>query len=95
MQKLSAKLLVAVTPLLLTFLFAWFVVEGDYFGNDKDIVLVVPLLAWSLVFLLTFIILWWRKFTLGRSVVISAAVATGFAVLVSVPLFFGISWLRF
>ena len=95
MQKPLAKLLLAVTPLLLTFLFAWFVVKGEYFGSEKDIFLVVPVLAWSLVFLSTFIILWWRKFTLGRSVGISAAIATGIVVSVSVSLLFGTSWLRF
>ena len=94
MQKPLAKLLIAVTPLLFTFLFAWFVVKGEYFGSEKDIFLVVPALAWSLVFLSTFIILWWRKFTLGRTVGISAAIATGIVVLVSVPLLFGTSWLR-
>jgi hypothetical protein len=90
MQKLLIKIFVAITPLLVTLLFAWFVMAGDYFGNDKDIILVVPILAWSLIFLLTYIIFWWRKFTLGRTFVISAIVATGSAILISVWLFFGI-----
>jgi hypothetical protein len=51
MQILS-KLLVAVAPLFLTLVLAWFVVEKHPFGSEKDIVLAVPLLAWSPPFLL-------------------------------------------
>ena len=86
MQILS-RLLVAVAPLFLTFLFIWFVVENHPFDSEKDIVLAAPLLAWSLAFFFTYVFLWRRKFTFGRSVAIAAAVATGIFAGTSVLLF--------
>ena len=91
-MRIFVKLLIAVTPLTLTFLFAWYLVEiGGFGGGEKDIFLALPPLVWSLTFLVSFIVLWWRKSTLGRSAGISAAVATGLVIVVSVLLFFGVS----
>lgn len=85
------RLTVALAPLLLSFLFAWFVMESDFFGSEKDIFLAVPLLLWSLVFLAACVILWWRKFPFGRLLSASVVVATGFVVVVWVVLF-AASW---
>ena len=94
-MRIIGRFLVAVTPLLLTFLFAWLTMEGhlNLGAGCKDIILAVPLLIWSLVFLACYIVLWWRRFTLGRSVFISVALATGLVVFAGVVLF-GISLLR-
>ena len=93
-MRILSRLLVAVAPLFLTFLFIWFVVEKHPFSSEKDIVLAAPLLAWSLAFLLTYAFLWWRKFMFGRLVGIAATVATGFFVGTSI-LLFGAPWLWF
>jgi len=88
------RFLVAVMPLLLTLLFAWLTMEGhlNLGAGCKDIVLVVPIMIWSLVFLVCYIAFWWRGFTLGRSVITSSALATGLVVSAWVVLF-GISLL--
>ena len=93
MQILS-KLLLAVAPLFLTFLFIWFVAEKHPFSSEKDIVLAVPLLAWSLAFLVAYAFLWRKKFAFSRLVGIAAAVATGFFLGTSI-LLFGAPWLWF
>ena len=89
------RLFIALLPLLLTASFAW-LLSGRFSlsGGEKDIFLALPLLLWSLLFLCSYLALWWRKATNGRAVSVSAAVATGLTVLLSIALFFGFSWLR-
>jgi hypothetical protein len=89
------KLLLAFVPLLLTVLFAWFVMDGylNFGGGEKEIILAVPLLIWSLVYLCCYLFLWWRRITLGRSVAVSSALATGLVVIAWVVLF-GVLWLK-
>ncbi len=73
----AVRLLVAVAPGLLTLLFAWLVAGPlGLGGSEKDILLVIPLLLWSLLFCGSQVVLWWRSVGLGRSIAISAGVAT-------------------
>jgi hypothetical protein len=84
---IAARLLVAVVPFLLTLLFAW-LVSGHLSlgGGEKDIFLVIPLLLWSVLFLCCYLVLWWRRFALGRSVAVSAGFATALVVIAWVVL---------
>jgi hypothetical protein len=85
------RILVPLLPFLLTLLFAWLVAGPlSLGGGEKDIFLVIPLLLWSLIFAGCYLILWWRRSALGRSVVISAACATAL-VIVSV-IFLAVAW---
>jgi len=95
-MRIVGRLLVAVSPLLLTFLFTWLVMEGylNFGGGEKEIFLAVPPLIWSLLFLLCYLVLWWRGLALGRSVVVSSAIATGLVALAWVVLY-GVMWFRF
>ena len=79
---IAARLLVAVVPFLVTFLFAW-LVSGQLSlgGGEKDLFLVIPLLLWSALFLCCYLLLWWRRFAFGRSVVVSAGFATALVVI--------------
>ena len=83
------KLLLAVAPFLLTALFGWLVMDGhlNFGGGEKDVFLLVPLLLWSLAYLCSFLALWWRRSALGRSIVWSAGLATGFVVVAFFILF--------
>lgn len=85
----ALRLLLAAAPLLLTVLLGWLVMDGNLNlgGGEKDIFLVLPLLVWSLVFLGCFLLLWWRRSTLGRTVALSAGFATGFVVTAALILF--------
>jgi hypothetical protein len=82
------RVLVAVLPFLATILFTFLTMEGylNFGGGEKDIFLSVPLLLWSLIFLVSSLIAWWRKSTLRRAAAISAIVATAVVVLIWVSL---------
>ncbi len=89
------KLFLAVVPLLLTALFAWLVMDDrlSFGGGEKEIVLAVPLVIWSLAYLGCYGVLWWRRATVARSVAISSVLATGVVAVASLALF-GAQWLR-
>jgi hypothetical protein len=84
-MRIFVRVLIAVVPLLLALIFTWFTAKN----GDKDIVLAIPPLIWSLTFVMSFVVLWWRKLALGRSVGISVAIATGMVAIAFVLLFFG------
>ena len=77
------RIVVAVLPFLATVLFTLLTMEGylNFGGGEKDIFLSVPLVLWSLVFFVSCLIAWWRRFTLARAASVSALLATGIVVL--------------
>lgn len=81
-MNLLIKLLLAVAPFLLSLVIVWLVAEGyvDLGRGDKDILIGLPLLAWSFLYLCAYVVLWWRGASLGRSLALSAGGATGFLV---------------
>jgi len=87
------RLFVAVAPLLLTSVFAWLVMEShlNFGGGEKDIFLALPLLLWSLLFLLCSLVLWRRRSALGRSVAVSSGLAAALVAIAWLVLF-GVSW---
>jgi hypothetical protein len=90
-----SRLFLAFAPLLLSVLFAWLVMESylNLGGGEKDVFLAIPLLFWSLVYLCCFLVLWWRRSAAGRSIVWSAALATGVVAITWIVLF-GVFWLK-
>ena len=90
-MKILARLLVAIVPLLLTFVFAW-LVSGPLSlgGGEKDLFLAVPLLVWSVLFFAALLVLGWRKVSLGRSTAVAAGIAT--ALLVVIWVAFAVAW---
>ena len=74
---IAGRTQVALLPLLLTLVVAWLIAGPlSLGGTEKDILLVIPLLLWSLLFAGCCVMLWRRNLALGRSVIISAASAT-------------------
>ncbi|PIX59585.1 MAG: hypothetical protein COZ47_11635 [Lysobacterales bacterium CG_4_10_14_3_um_filter_64_11] len=71
------RYLIAVLPFALTAGFVW-LVSGPLSlgGGEKDIFLSIPLLLWSFVFLVGYLLLWLRGARLARSIAVSAAIAT-------------------
>ena len=88
------RIVIAVAPLLASLYFGWLVMEGhlNFGSGEKDVFLTVPLLLWSGVFFLSELTLWLQGFALGRSVAVSAGLATGLTALAWVALFI-FSWL--
>lgn len=88
-MRVALRALAAVTPLLLTFLIAALLMEGhlNAGGGEKDILLAIPLLLWSLVFLVSSAALGWRGVALGRATAVSAGIATALVVLLWLVIF--------
>ena len=63
-------LALALAPLGLTVLVAWLIMDGylSFGGGEKDLFLTLPLLLWSLVYLASYLVVWWRRAALGRAV---------------------------
>jgi heme O synthase-like polyprenyltransferase len=56
----ARKLLVLITPLLLTPAFLFLIAEGilSFGAGEKDLVLVIPWFVWSVLFLIAGLTLW-------------------------------------
>ena len=76
----QARIAVALAPLLLTLLLGWLTVEGKLTlgAGEKDVFLMLPLLAWALVFFLGCCVYWWRGAAPMRAALRAAVVATVF-----------------
>jgi hypothetical protein len=79
----ASRLAVAFSPLLATILLVFLTMEGhlNFGGGETDVFLSVPLLLWSVVFLFSSPIAWWRGLPPGRAAAASAVVATGLVAL--------------
>lgn len=76
-MQIAIRLLIALVPFALTLVFAWLVAGPlSLGGGEKDILLVIPLLLWSLAFLCSCLVLWRRQTNMPRSIALSTAVAT-------------------
>ena len=87
------RLLGAFGPLLLTPVLFFALAEGyvNLGGGDKDILMVLPWLLWSVVFAVSALVLWRRRWPHARALlraglVGAATVMVVFAVLLSVSL---------
>jgi hypothetical protein len=72
------RLLTALVPLALTPLLFSLISNGtlNFGGGCKDILLVLPWLVWSALYLVACIVLWIRKVHLGWSLLVAAVVST-------------------
>lgn len=72
-------LIIAAAPLLLASAYGLYVLRSHLTRpeGDQQILLAAPLFAWALVYFLSHLVFWWRKSTLRRSMLFSAAIATG------------------
>ena len=71
------RVLVAIAPLGISLLFAWLLMGPLSFGGgEKDVLLAIPLVAWSALFLVTCLVLWWRRLPLRPTVAWAGGVAT-------------------
>jgi hypothetical protein len=76
--RLLPTLLTAIAPLLATAALGWAVMDGplDLGAGEKDILLLVPLVLWSVAFLVAMPVLCLRGVALRRAAGLAAALAT-------------------
>lgn len=86
----AARLLTAAFPLALTPLLFWLLAEGylNLGGGEKDILLTVPWLLWSLAFLIGALWNWHKRLPLARALGWAAVVATGLLLVLGLVIFF-------
>ena len=90
------RLALALFPLGLTLLFGWLLMEGSlsFGGGDKDIFLVLPPLVWSVLYVASSGLFWWRGATIRRAAKVSALAATTILA-VAWLILFAVAWLKF
>ena len=73
----TMRLLVAVAPLGASLLFAWLLTGSlSLGGGEKDILLAIPLVAWSALFCVSYLVLWSRRVRLLPTVAWAGGIAT-------------------
>ena len=77
LSRIAVRLVAGFLPLALTAAFGFLLAEGhlDLGGGEKDIVWVIPCALWSLLYAISSLVLWTRRWPLGRSILLSSAVA--------------------
>lgn len=73
----SVRFIAAAAPLLLSMLLVPLLAGPLSFGGgEKDVLLAFPFLAWSVLYLVASLVLWWRRVPLGPTAAWAAGVAT-------------------
>jgi hypothetical protein len=83
-------------PMGFTPLLALLIGEGylNFGGGCKDVIMIIPWIAWSLFYLVLSIVAWCKKWSIAKGVVVSVVGATGFLALAFlVLLFLSSAWL--
>jgi len=73
------RLLTGALPLALTPVFVWLVAEGllNFGGGEKDILLAVPWMLWSVIFFFHSMFFWYRGYPLAKALFGAMLGATG------------------
>jgi hypothetical protein len=72
------RILTAFAPLIVTPALGWATNEGylNFGGGEKDIILLIPWVLWSMIFAAGSLVCWRRRISLGRSLLWATAWAT-------------------
>jgi hypothetical protein len=90
------KLALCLLPLAISPALFFLIAEGhlNFGGGEKDILLLVPWLIWSLIYAIVFGILWARGWPARRSVAYAASLATALILVAWLALFaYSAGWL--
>ena len=82
------RTLTVIAPLGLTPLWAWLIAE-DYLsfgGGEKDIVILIPWVLWSLIYAIVGVVMWVKRAALKRSILWSTGISTVVLLLIWVVL---------
>jgi len=80
------RLILSIVPLALTPLLGFLIAEGylNFGGGEKDLLLLIPWMVWSVVYFVLFLIFWKRKFSIQKGCGYAAGGATGVLALIYV-----------
>ncbi len=80
------RLILSIAPLALTTPLGYLIAEGflNFGGGEKDLLLLIPWMVWSVVYFVLFLIFWKRKFSILKGFGYAAGGATGALALIYV-----------
>ncbi len=75
---LILRLILCILPLALTPLLGFLIADSylNFGGGEKDLLLLIPWMIWSLVYFVLFLVFWRRKLSIKRGCGYAAAGAT-------------------
>jgi hypothetical protein len=74
----ALRLVICLIPLAFTPVWGFLIADGflNFGGGEKDLLLLIPWLFWSLVYLVIFVISWLKRLSIKRGLTYSAGGAT-------------------
>ncbi len=92
MRNILLRLGGCIIPLVLTPVWGFLIAEGhlNFGGGEKDLLMLIPWLVWSLIFLIIYIVAWQRSLLILRSFLYASAGAT-----VALGILWGVMFLWF
>ena len=83
------RFLLGIVPLGLTPLLALLIAEGylNFGGGEKDLLLLIPWIIWSLIYMIIYVVQWIKKAKIIKSIYFAAGGATGLMILLWVGLY--------
>jgi hypothetical protein len=83
------RIAICIFPLALTPLLAHLISDGylNFGGGEKDLLLLIPWLIWSVIFLAVFIVTWIKKVSIITGILYSGAISTFALLLIWLILF--------
>ncbi len=96
---LILRLILSIVPLAVTPLLGFLIADGylNFGGGEKDLLLLIPWMVWSVAYFVLFLIFWRRKLSLQKGCGYAALGATGALALIYVVMliwFVGILGIR-
>jgi polyferredoxin len=88
-----SRISAAFAPMVVTVIIAWSVMSGliSFGGGEKDIILILPVAIWSILFAVASLIMWARDATLASASRI-AGIAAIIVLFVLIAVFTVITW---
>ena len=96
MIRIVLRLAICLLPLGLTPIFVHLIGYGylNFGGGCKDVLMMLPWLVWSLIYLIISIVCWRKRWSIAKGIAYSVMGATGLLALLFLILFVGSSaWL--
>ncbi len=88
MLRVLGRLTLSLLPLALTPIFGFLLAEGyvNLGGGCKDILALIPWIAWAFGYFLFSLLFWWKRVSIPKTMIYAAAGATGLLALIFVIL---------
>jgi len=84
LKNILLRIVICILPTSLTPLWAYLIAEGffNFGGGEKDLLLIIPWMAWSFIYMTIFIVTWTKKIAIKKGILYSIGIAaSGIAVI--------------